>query len=546
MSDFGEVKDEAFKAIKDSIPPEFEDPTEEQQKAIDALDRRTGFNPNRSKSKSKPRKQAEPEPQIPKMKSMEKWRTLTKEKYDALKKVIEANLPQLWLAIEFILAIKSIMNIAGVTLPWFGILLGRASSLKTAGIEALRNTPGTLYTDIFTAKAFVSNSTAVSKDKLKDIDLLPKIKDKLFLVSELSAQFTKKEEEVQEILGIFTRLADGHGLRTDTGAHGSRGYGDTYFNMIGADVDIPYKVYKLLGYLGPKLYFLRLPKTDKKEDEYLTEMFHDEYPVRFEKVRTALNEYLNVFMSCPDMELEKGSILSRIPWSKNDDKYTSRLIVRLAILLSHLRAVVTTFGDTYGKGGTDYAYATTQREDPSRAITQLRNLARGSALAQGRTNLTIQDIPLIIKVALSTAPIDRVNVFNLLITHNGKLTTTIIEASLNMSDQTARRTMTELKAIELVDFSITTASNHELEMNLKDTFKWFLTEEFSKLREGFIPTDNSEAMKGEDERPKSLKEKLPPSGEQEETKPIAKVECPRCGEKIDPYWMKIHRCEGTD
>ena len=79
--------------------------------------------------------------------------------------------------------------------------------------------------------------------------------------------------------------------------------------MIGAAVDIPYKVYKLLGYLGPKLYFLRLPKTDKKEDEYLTEMFHDEYPIRFEKVRNALNDYLNVFMSCPDMELEKESKL---------------------------------------------------------------------------------------------------------------------------------------------------------------------------------------------------------------------------------------------
>jgi hypothetical protein len=169
---------------------DYTDPDEYQQDAIDELDRRTGFNPNPPKPKSKPRKQAEPEPgpQIPKMKSMEEWRTLTKEKYDALKKVIDANLPQLWLAIEFILAIKSIMNIAGVTLPWFGILLGRASSLKTAGIEALRNTPGTLYTDIFTAKAFVSNSTAVSKDKLKDIDLLPKIKDKLFLVSELSVE----------------------------------------------------------------------------------------------------------------------------------------------------------------------------------------------------------------------------------------------------------------------------------------------------------------------------------------------------------------------
>ncbi len=162
----------------------------------------------------------------------------------------------------------------------------------------------------------------------------------------------------------------------------------------------------------------------------------------------------------------------------------------------------------------------------------------------------MEDIPLIIKVTLSTAPIDRVNVFNLLIIHNGKLTTTTIEASLNMSDQTARRTMTELKAIELVDLSKSITSNHKLEINLKDTFKLFLTEEFAKLREGFIPTDNSQAMEEEDERrqkEKSLKEKLPPSAEQQqETKPIAKAECPKCGEKIDPYWMRIHRCEGTD
>jgi hypothetical protein len=105
--------------------------------------------------------------------------------------------------------------------------------------------------------------------------------------------------------------------------------------------------------------------------------------------------------------------------------------------------------------------------------------------------------------------------------------------------------MTELKAIELVDMSKSTASNHELEINLKDTFKWFLTEEFAKLREGFIPTDNTEAMKGEDERPKSLKEKLPPSAEQV-TKSIGKVECTKCGNKLEPYWLKLHHCEGTD
>ena len=115
----------------------------------------------------------DPEPPIQKMESMNEWRILVKEKYDNLEKVVKDNLPSLWLAIEFVLSIKSIMNIAGVTLPWFGIILGRASSLKTAAIEMLRDTINTFYTDIFTPKAFVSNSTAATEDKLKEIDMLP-------------------------------------------------------------------------------------------------------------------------------------------------------------------------------------------------------------------------------------------------------------------------------------------------------------------------------------------------------------------------------------
>ena len=122
----------------------------------------------KKKAKNKKNKKKDPElfPPIQKMESMDEWRNVVKEKYDNLEKVVKDNLPSLWLAIEFVLSIKSIMNIAGVTLPWFGIILGRASSLKTAAIEMLRDTLNTFYTDIFTPKAFVSNSTAVSKDKL--------------------------------------------------------------------------------------------------------------------------------------------------------------------------------------------------------------------------------------------------------------------------------------------------------------------------------------------------------------------------------------------
>ena len=286
-------------------------------------------------------------------------------------------------------------------------------------------------------------------------------------------------------------------------------------------------------------------------------MYADEYSVKFGMVKEALNDYLNVFASCPDMQIEEGTNLSRISWTKDDDRQASRYIVRSALLLSHLRAVVTTFGDTYGHGGTDYAYATAQIEEPSRAITQLQNLARGHALSQGRTNITMEDIPLIIKVALSTAPIDRVNVFDLLIAHRGKLTTTLIEESLNMSAPTARKTMTELKAIELVEIPKPDPndSSHKLEITLKDAFKWFLTEDFDKLREGFNPEDNSEEMKGRDERPpepevepRPLKEKSPPCPiGVEQVKPPVMEKCPKCGVKLEAFYLRhSHRCEGTD
>ena len=72
---------------------------------------------------------------------------------------------------------------------------------------------------------------------------------------------------MNQLLGIITRIADGQGLVTDSGAHGHRGYDeDIMFVWVGATVDMPFKVYKLLGNLGAKLYFFRLAPTNKTED----------------------------------------------------------------------------------------------------------------------------------------------------------------------------------------------------------------------------------------------------------------------------------------
>ena len=102
--------------------------------------------------------------------------------------------------------------------------------------------------------------------------------------------FAKKEDELVDVIGILTRVADGQGFESDSGGCGHRGYpGEHMFVMIGAAVDIPYKVHKHLGNIGPKIYFFRLLRVVKTEDEYLKELQQDTFGTRYKKIEQALN-----------------------------------------------------------------------------------------------------------------------------------------------------------------------------------------------------------------------------------------------------------------
>lgn len=409
------------------------------------------------------------------------WASMLKEKYENLKQCCNEIFPGLWLSLEFELSIQKILNIEDCTLPFAGIVLGRPSSLKTLGIELFRNWHHVYYTDNFSAKSFVSHSTSVKREKLAEIDMLPKIKNKLFLSPELSPTFAKRDDDLIETLGILTRILDGRGYESDTGAHGHRGYNEPMmFVWIGAAVDIPHKVHKYLGTLGPKLYFLRLPETKLSEDDYCKNLDKD-FSDRVSKIQAPLSDYLNWFEKAPNYKLDKRSRLNKMSWDfSKDDKAADRFIYRLGNLLAHLRGVVTTW-ETRETQGLDYAYAMSTIEDPSRARTQLRNLARGHALSLGRNYITIQDLEIVVKVVLSTASMERVRVLELLLHSRGKLSTSQIMVCLNTSNNTAKRTMAEFKALGLVNEFESEHDNSEKIIKLRDEFDWFLTEEFLKL-----------------------------------------------------------------
>jgi hypothetical protein len=106
--------------------------------------------------------------------SSDDWISKLREKYQNLRYVVDRNIRELWPGLEFELSVMRILNIYGCTLPFIGIILGRPSSSKTATISLLRKWYCTYYSDNFTAKAFVSHSTAVaSKEELEQIDMLP-------------------------------------------------------------------------------------------------------------------------------------------------------------------------------------------------------------------------------------------------------------------------------------------------------------------------------------------------------------------------------------
>ena len=98
----------------------------------------------------------------------------------------------------------------------------------------------------------------------------------------------------------------------------------------------------------------------------------------------------------------------------------------------------------------------------------MRNLARGHALSQVRTTITIEDIPMVMYTAFSTPIHERVRLFELLIEHGGELTTNIVCKSLMTSPPTALRTMTELMVSGLVNFTTSSEEEeiHNIEMGL--------------------------------------------------------------------------------
>lgn len=393
--------------------------------------------------------------------------------FEAWRSIIQANFPDLVQAAEAAVSIPVQFLIKDVTNPFALVLVDVPSSGKTITINFLDGMIEITYTtDKFSAASFVSNAANVSKEELADVDLLPRIKYRMLLVRDLAPLFAKRADDLTESLGTLTRVLDGEGLQTDSGTHGHRGYSGEYlFMILAASTPIQHHVWKVMGTLGSRLFFLGVHSRRKSEEELANQVVDKSYKEKERICREATRDFLYTLWNTHKEGIE---------WDKQaDDKNVVALIARCAMMLARLRGVVNFWKDDFSDVE---RYEQPIIEQPDRITQLLYNFARGHALVCGRTSVADEDLRIILDMCFDSAPPGRTRLFRALIDHGGIMKTSEIEKELNCSKPTARKEMRTLEILSIVTQEEVSSGTSEFRMQLVDDLSWFLSDECRAIR----------------------------------------------------------------
>ncbi len=400
---------------------------------------------------------------------------------------ITSNFPELLFCAEVGLSVIAQILIKEITNPFALVLVDVPSAGKTIAINFFSEIEGLTYaTDKFTPASFVSNATNVKKEKLKEIDLLPRLKYKMLLLRDLSVLFSKRDDDLNECLGLLTRVLDGEGLNTDSGVHGQRQYvGEYLFMILAGSTPIQPRVWKMMGNLGSRLFFLNINSKDKSEDELADQLTTLAYKEKEKICRATTKNFLyTLWYKYPD----------GVDWDKVADRPEERRIVaRCAQLLAKLRGVINVWKDKW-QDGEVYDHTHPVIEKPDRINQLFYNLCRGHAVICGRTQINQEDLRLIVELAVDSAPIIRAKLFRKLLESNGEMKTDEVMVALKCSRPTALKEMEAMKILDVCDTAQDGSGEvggQEKIIRLKDGFRWFLSDECRTIR-GLLPTPKQE------------------------------------------------------
>ena len=385
-----------------------------------------------------------------------------------LEGVITTHFPDLWPVVRACVSVSATLLLADSDDPVVLILVGPASSSKTTVVSMFDQAAITYRSDRFTARSFVSHYAGTSQQELRKVDLLPRIKHKVLLTPELAPIFRGDERELTDTFSILARVLDGHGLTTDSGVHGQRGYkGDYLFAWLGATTPLSHETWKVMSQVGSRLFFIKIGGEQAAED--LTEVVYNKVPYRdrVEACRIAISHHLDALFR------HFGRPRS-VNWGRSADPEEIALrLADLATLVTFGRTLVIPSNESNGE------FTAQPSESGYRAMSVLYNLARGHALLKGRKIIANEDLEVVIPIALSSMPTDRSSLLRCVLRTGGTLTVRQSAEELRVSQPTARKRLRELALLRIGAFADDPKDNglgdHATQVfTLAERFSWMI------------------------------------------------------------------------
>jgi len=302
-----------------------------------------------------------------------------------------------------------------------------------------------IRSDNFTPRAFVSHAANVTSKKLEEIDLLPKIENKVLVTKELAPIFRGKREELVERFSILISVLDGKGLISSSGSKGTRGYDrDINFCWLGATTPLSNDTHKLMAQLGTRMLFYNTDRKEKSIDELLEFAEHNDNSIKEKECRKVVNDFLVAFF---DVYKPSSFDVDAIGF----DRGQLRKLVTYAKAMAMLRAAF-----SYKEGDEDdpeddrHGRPSMEREE--RAIIIMKHIAYGSALIHGRDCIDDYDIGQIKHIAFSSMPEQRRILFEALLKEGGEGNTERMMEMTGFSRNTVLHYMKEIGHLGIAEF----------------------------------------------------------------------------------------------
>jgi len=344
------------------------------------------------------------------------------------------------------LATVGILSFQDYTQPVSLINVGNSGCGKTTVLDLImpdrKTTREVLFRcDNFTPASFVSHSTSVKRDTLKDIDLLPKIEDKALITKELAPLFRGNKDDLLKTFAILTSVLDGMGYVSQSGVHGTRGYDRSLvFSWLGATTPLPHSIHALMAQLGGRLLFWNMDSKQQSQEALAAFVNEDDFYISHAHLRGRVNDFLESHFekhpprSVMSSEIEIGHIEA---W----------LLAGYAQIVARMRAA---FRIT--EAGYEKKHTAPIHESEYRIIIMFKYIVRSMALLNNRREVSKDDLRFLRHIALSSMPEQRRKVLKALLEIGSEASTKQLMERVKMSKPTLLEYMEEIGHLGVCSF----------------------------------------------------------------------------------------------